>query len=455
MNAKPSLAVAVLLAVAVVSSSRAQEPPPANPGAAAAQAAPPAAAPQAAFPAQVELVTVDVVVVNRKGEAASGFTRDDFLVAENGRRQTITSFEAVTVAGPGPRPGPATPPPPSSYSANVAKPHLGRTFVVLFDDIHLTSTQAFRAKATVSAFLDKGVADGDTVVLVSAAGSAWWTVRMPEGREQLLAVVKRLDGRYVPDSSPDRLTEYEAMRIEVYQDQETAWKVMRRFDSYGVMGQQTDERGAAPADARATEYGMIPFVVRQRAEEMYRLGTNRTKITLDVMERAIRSLAGIRGRKAMILVSQGFIYDIQLDEMKNVVDASRRINVPVYFVDTRGLVALPDAFTAAFGRPLESQDVVAVLADITRDAEGSEAIALDTGGFVIKNSNDLAGGMARVSSESRTYYLLGYTPTDLTHDGKFRRIEVSLTPAARARAKDLQVRARRGYYARSSAAPIP
>jgi hypothetical protein len=55
--------------------------------------------------------------------------------------------------------------------------------------------------------------------------------------------------------------------------------------------------------------------------------------------------------------------------------------------------------------------------------------------------------MARVSSESRSYYLLGYTPADLVRDGKFRKIEVSLTPAARARAKGLEVRARRGYYA--------
>ncbi len=87
--------------------------------------------------------------------------------------------------------------------------------------------------------------------------------------------------------------------------------------------------------------------------------------------------------------------------------------MPIYFIDTRGLQALPEAFTAAFGRPIEAQDAVAVLADLTREAEGSESLALDTGGFVVKNSNDLAGGINRVSSESRTYYLLGYNPSDL------------------------------------------
>ncbi len=100
--------------------------------------------------------------------------------------------------------------------------------------------------------------------------------------------------------------------------------------------------------------------------------------------------------------------------------------MPIYFIDTRGLQGLPEAFTAAFGRPLEAQDTVAVLADLTREAEGAEALALDTGGFVVKNSNDLAGGISRVSSESRVYYLLGYNPTDLRRDGKFRKIEVKL-----------------------------
>jgi VWFA-related protein len=395
-------------------------------------------------------VTVDAVVVDKKGEAVGGFTKDDFVVTDNGKPQTVTGFEAVTLRTSRRISDLVTP---RSYSTNQEKVQLGRTFVVLFDDLHLTPGQALRAKGTVTAFLDTSVADGDTVVLVASSGSAWWTARIPEGRAQLVGVLKRLDGRYIPDSSPDRLTDYEAMRIEVYEDQEIAWKVYRRWDSYAVRGQQTDDRGAAPADVRATSYGMMPFDIRQRAQEIYRQAVNRNKATFEVMERAIQSLSGIRGRKAMILVSQGFIYDTQLDEMRATVDASRRVNVPVYFVDTRGLVALPDAFTAAYGRPLESQDVVAVLADITRDAEGSEAVALDTGGFVIKNSNDLTAGMARVSSESKTYYLLGYNPSGLVRAGKFRKIEVALAPAARARGKGLQVRARRGYYAPLEGAP--
>ncbi len=396
----------------------------------------------ARFQSQVELVTVDAAVVDRRGQPVRGLTKDDFVVTENGVPQPVTSFEAVVVpALPERTDGPAR----NRVSTNLeAATQRGRTFVVVFDDIHLTPLQATRARGAVMAFLQTAVGAGDMVTLIATGGGAWWTARMPEGRDSLIDILKRLDGRYVPDPSPDRITEFEAMRIEEYQDEAMAWQVMRRFDSYGAVGREKDSRGVRPADAQGPTPGMIPEIVRMRAREVHDLARSRNRITLQVMARAMDALADVKGRKAMLLVSQGFVYDVQLKEMKDVVLASRRNNVPVYFVDTRGLQALPQEFTAAFGRGIEVQDVVAVLADLSREAEGTESIALDTGGFVVKNSNDLTGGMARVSTESRAYYLLGYNPTDVRKDGKFRRIEVKLRPEA---AKGRNVRARRGYYA--------
>ncbi len=400
------------------------------------------AAGQPTFKSQVELVTVDVAVVDGKGQSVRGLTRDDFVVSEDGVPQALTSFEAVVVPdAPRTERAPVRP----AVSTNVVPDNRrGRTFAVVFDDIHLSAVQAQRARAAVAAFLQEGVADGDLVTLVATGGGAWWTARMPEGRDSLVSILKRLEGRYVPDPSPDRITEYEAMRIEEYQDEQMAWQVKRRFDAYGAVGQEKDGRGVRPADAITSTPGMIPEVVRMRAREVHLLATSRNRISLQVMKRVIESLEGVKGRKSMVLVSQGFVYDVQVEQMKDVTRASRRCNVPIYFVDTRGLQGLPAEFTAAFPLSVEPQDVVAVLADLTREAEGTEALALDTGGFVVKNSNDLAGGMRRVSNESRAYYLLGYNPTDLRRDGKFRRIEVKLRPP---RDKGRSVRARRGYYA--------
>jgi hypothetical protein len=198
--------------------------------------------------------------------------------------------------------------------------------------------------------------------------------------------------------------------------------------------------------------GIIDPYVRARAQDAYVKAVARRRVTMSVMTRALRALADARGRKAMVLVSQGFVYEPDFAEMKELVEASLRVNVPVYFIDTRGLQGLPDFMTAEFKAGLDVQDTVAVLADITREAEGAEALALDTGGFVVKNTNDVEGAMLRVSAESQAYYLLGYTPTDASRDGRYRRIEVRLAPGKR---RGLKVRARRGYYAPRDGAPAP
>jgi VWFA-related protein len=429
---RPAALILVLLGVALAGEPQESRP----------------AAGTSTFPSAVGLVRVDVVVTDKQGRAVSDLSAADFALSEDGVPQSINSFESVSVAeAPDDETSPARP----FASTNVGPaPRRVRTFVIVFDDMHLTPNQAFRAKGAVAEFLRKATGAGDRVTLIASGGSAWWNARMPEGRDALMAILNRLDGRYIPDSSPDRVTDFEAMRIEVYQDQDVALKVARRFNSYGTKGRQQGDNTVSREDlGKSSMTGIIDMDVRSRAAEAYRLATSRNKITLDVMARALTALAGTAGRKSMVLISQGFVYDPEMEEMKKVVEASLRSNAPVYFIDTRGLQGLPESSTAAFGRPIDSQDAVAVLADITRDAEGTEALALDTGGFVVKNSNDLSGGIAKVASESRTYYLIGYNSSDVRRDGKFRRIKVNLTT----KRAGLKVRARRGYYAPSDSAP--
>lgn len=397
-----------------------------------------------AFPSQVDLVTVDVVVVDKKGMAVPGLRQSDLTVVEGGVAQAITRFEAVALPAEAPsRQGPATRLP---YSTNqVDEAPKTRTFALVFDDIHLSPAQALRAKVAINHFLETGIRDGDRVTLVATGGGAWWSARMPESREALVTILKRLDGRYVPDSSPDRVTDWEAMRIIAYDDPDVGYTVQRRFDAYSSAGRERlGDREYSDTLRTTAAVGQIDPYVRSRAQDVYNAAVSRRRITMDTMTRALRALAEIRGRKGMILVSQGFIHEPDFRDMKQLVEASLRVNVPVYFIDTRGLVALPEAMTAQFPNLFDVQDTVAVLATITRDAEGSENVALDTGGFAIKNTNDLSSGILRVSNESQAFYLLGYTPTNPARDGKFRKIEVKLDPA---RAKGLRVRARRGYFA--------
>ena len=73
-------------------------------------ARPQAAAQKPSFPAETEIVTVDVVVLSRAGEAVPDLQREDFTVSEDGVRQEVVAFEAVHRPAPlpvprGPRPG--------------------------------------------------------------------------------------------------------------------------------------------------------------------------------------------------------------------------------------------------------------------------------------------------------------------------------------------------------------
>lgn len=416
----------------------AQQPPAPPAPTPSPSATPAAAAPgdDLKFPAQIEQVNVDVVVTDKNGVPIKDLRRDEFTVLEDGAPQQLANFEAVSL----PDVPQTTPPPRPRISINTL-PELqtGRTFVVVFDDIHLTPFQSARARAAVVQFLTNGVREGDRVTLVSTGGSAWWSTRMEAGREELVTMVKRLEGRHIPDRSPERMTDYEAMRIHVYNDKQVEDRVSRRFENYGVVNNSA--RQGANSGTGSSGFDEPDPYVRGKAADVYFQSVSRNRITLQVLDRVLGSLGLVKGRKAVILVSEGFIYDPNLDDFKKVVQSSRRSNAAIYFLDTKGLEGLPFFNSAEFGPALDTQDLGSALMDSLNEGEGSESIAADSGGFSVKNTNDLGKGITRIADESRTYYLMGYNPSNTTADGRFRKIEVKVSR------KGVKVRARRGYYA--------
>lgn len=73
-------------------------------------------------------------------------------------------------------------------------------------------------------------------------------------------------------------------------------------------------------------------------------------------------------------------------------------------------------------------------------------IAEMTGGrqFPVENPNDLPDIARKIGRELRNLYVLGYTPTNTEHDGKWRKIQVQLKPPRGL--PPLQLFSKDGYY---------
>jgi hypothetical protein len=121
-------------------------------------------------------------------------------------------------------------------------------------------------------------------------------------------------------------------------------------------------------------------------------------------------------------------------------ERANRANLSFYPITPAGL--------AVFDTPISEESRPTLQEDGNRlrnRIDGLRTLAENTDGLAIVNTNDLSGGMRRIVDDVSAYYLLGYYSTNTRLDGKFRRIEVKLKPP------DLDVRARRGYMAPSSA----
>ncbi len=400
------------------------------------------------FPAGTELVTVDAVVQDKDGQPILGLTAADFTVLEGGVAQEIVAFEAVDRPGLQAAAKAAAPLGEPRTSSNVdAAARAARSFVIVFDERHLDVAEAARGRKALKQFLEGSTGDGDRVTLAGTQTGATWTARLPEGRTALLQILDKLQGRRAGDLVRDAISDYEAMRI----DRETDWIVIDRVTRRLVATNYIRRDAVLPRDPNndgtsnlESERGMT----RARAAQVYAKATLDNEATLSVIERAMGGLAAGRGRKSLILVSGGLIQDSHIAAFRRVVTAARRANVALYFVDARGLSAASSGLQADNGTTLEFNDLGAGLAEARNDSEGSDGLAMDTGGFTVRD-NDLLGGLQRIGRESASYYLLGYKPTDARADGRFRKIEVKVTRPG------VRVGARRGYYAPDGAAKAP
>jgi VWFA-related protein len=408
------------------------------------------------FGSAVELITVDAVVLDGNGRLVPGLSRADFVIKEDGRPQDIASFEAFNREEPGEEEKKAVP---SVVATNLPLPRgAGRAFAIIVDDLRMRRDRSEVARAAVQAFLETSVSDADELVLGTTSGTIWWSARIPEGREDLLAVLSRVEGLEGGQYAADQMTDYEAFWISKYADSPNMGAGVA--PGTGIGAGRTGGPEPLPAGLGDVRLRVVrrwananlctgpscDGAVRGRAQEIDWRRKARTKATLESVRRALDAFAAMRGRKSLLLLSEGFVEDYG-PELQEVVATSREANTAVYFLDVRGLLGQAGYGTASeAGPPPDMKDQSQMrFEEINLAAAGAESLADETGGFSVKSTNDLSAGLGRIADESRVYYLLGFHPPEGKSAREWRNLKVEV------KRPGLRVRARRGYTLRGEA----
>ncbi len=170
---------------------------------------------------------------------------------------------------------------------------------------------------------------------------------------------------------------------------------------------------------------------------------------LAALETAVKILGVLNEKKALIYFASGLRLNGTNNQAQLVAttNAAIRANVLLYPIDARGLVAqapLGDATTGSNGGigMFAGTSAQSVLNNLQRSQDTLYALAKDTGGNAMFDSNDLALGIQQAADAFSSYYEIGYYPANTSADGRFRRIKISLKENLSA---DLSYR--QGYFA--------
>jgi len=359
--------------------------------------------------ANADLVLTNVVARDAKtGEVVKGLKQSDFKIYENGKEQTIDSFDfqSVDMATPlneatvsGLAAGPT-----GTKAVVVAKPEELRNhrLIVMFFD--LTSMQPEDLERAVDAaqdFLRSKMQPADLVALVSLG---------------------------------DTLTV----------DQDFTADKTALINEVGIYNGTESQGFAQGANANSNQVEDTTAYTPDESE-YNDLNTDRELFALRAIS---QSLSKINEKKSLLYFSGGISRDGIENEasLRAAINAAVRADLAIYSVDTRGLQAigpLGDASTGSL-RGSSGYNGGALLNNMNQNFATQEVMATlssDTGGTAFFDSNDFAPAFAKVQADNSAYYAIGFHSTNTARDGKYRKLTVKIDKPG------IKLEYRPGYYA--------
>ena len=442
--------LAAFLYIAAAASLAAQQPP--SPAAPASLAEAQQGAGQPTFRAGANYVRVDMYATV-DGEPVQDLRQDEIEILEDGVPQAIEDFEHIIVQPAGSQETRNEPDGLRASREAAADPR-ARVFVIFLDTYHTQLEGSANVRQPLVRFLDRVLGPDDLVALMT-----------PE-----------MGGS---DISLGRKTTVIANILS-----EEWW---------GRRGRVADED---PKDmlykSCASAMGLMMDRAEQFAGEM--IARRREKLTLDALDDLLVHLSGLRDeRKAVVVVTEGWLLfrenpklaappnpargpelppifqppvrppnergpfsgssliECETDRnmlasldhehrLREITDEANRGNVTFYPVYARGLTALD----APIGPDKPPADPLVDVKNLGTRQDNMRALAQDTDGTAIINTNNIEQGLKRIADDLSSYYLLGYYSTNSKLDGRFRDITV------RVKRPGVRVRARRGYRGRTA-----
>ena len=387
-------------------------------------------APRFESSAGVTIVSVDVVVRDAAGNVVRGLTPKDFVVSEDGKPQTIStfSFQEISEAAPA-----------------------GTPDIQLLDGLEdKVRAEAARAASASSPAAAPTAAPGDTTSLNNRRMlTIVFDVSSMQPEDVQRAVVDARDWVSNKMTGADLVAIITiGSRLNVLTDFTSS-----KEDALGALqalayneGTEVDPQAVATAATEAEAASAEPESATAEADAFQEFNND---VRLRALKTVCQELTPIQQKKALLYFSAGMRRsgDDNQIELRSATSTCNRGNVSIYAVDTRGLQAVAAGGSAANrgnGGSLLTGGGLRGFQQLNQTQETLTTLSADTGGRSFTDSNDFGDAFARVQSDLAAYYLLGYTSTNPARDGRFRRIQVRVN---RPDLKALRVESRPGYYA--------
>ena len=418
-------------------------------------------------------VKLDIVVKDKKGRPVKDLQASDFEIFEDGVSQKVESFRFLMREGVAPKsqpksettepsnPIPPTGPPPSRSTPAIT--------ALVFDRLS-TEARALAKKAGL-AYAQESMTSGDFTGVFGIDQSLRTVQTFTDNSELIKDAVEKVTGA-APSS-------YASGAAKMRENADRSIVLDQQIDSSAqaaaAAGAARDSAGASAAGADAGQAAAEQKLLQmqnQMLDHYERLERDQEGFaTINSLLAVISPMQNLPGRKTIIFFSEGLKMPPAVQaKFPAVINAANRANVSIYSIDAAGLrVESATAEAAAELRSLAAGRMNQQSRGNDRGADGPYTRALErnedllrfdprsglgslsdeTGGFLIRDTNDLVAGLRRIEDDMHAYYFLTYVPQNKDFDGRFRQISVKVARP------NVEVQSRKGYYAVESVGQLP